>query len=299
MTQDSLNKQFKEYKRSGGTMLFPQFASNFNTKKNSAGVQNNIEDVFRSAVGNDGMNAMFGSDPMKNAVGDVTSSDLPNKASIGKIIQDPNLFRVVSTPNLKLYYITPQGKVSFQNGTVMSQFVSKTGYNLGTNKISQDDANKYQTIFELTESGLKDAFTGVNKGEALFTNKYVAKAVQSPKLVIYFIEQDGTKHKFKTGTDWSIFKKAYGYTSPLLKISQKEIDSMKDGGIIDYSANPMKNASGDGIGIQKFLGSTGGSSTGSTTGDNMTFGINNYVLLGGGALIIGAIGWSVYKNFKK
>jgi len=245
MTQASLNKQFKEYKRTGGTMMFPEYASKHNIKKNSAGIQGNIEQVFKNVVGGDGINPMFGQNPMKNAVGDITSSDLPNKNNIGKIIQDPNLFRVISTPNLKLYYITPQGKVSFQNGTVMSQFVSKTGYNLGTNRISQDDANKYQTILELTESGLKDAFYGVKKGDALFTNKYVAKVVQSPKLAIYFIEQDGTKHKFKTGTDWVIFKKAYGYTSPLIRISQKEIDDMKDGGIIDYSVNPMKNAAGD------------------------------------------------------
>jgi len=33
--------------------------------------------------------------------------------------------------------------------------------------------------------------------------------------------------------------------------------------------------------------------------DKTTFGINNYVIIGAGVVIVGAIGWQIYKSYKK
>ena len=50
--------------------------------------------------------------------------------------------------------------------------------------------------------------------------------------------------------------------------------------------------------LSTFKNDAGGSSTGANT-DNMTFGINNYVIIGTAVIIIGAIGLNYYLKHKK
>jgi hypothetical protein len=50
--------------------------------------------------------------------------------------------------------------------------------------------------------------------------------------------------------------------------------------------------------VGQFKNDTGGVSSGANT-DNMTFGINNYVIIGTAVIIIGAIGFNYYMKHKK
>jgi len=62
MENVSVNKQFKEYKNSGGTMSFKEFVDKYNRKKNAIG-NSEMEDMFKNAIGENAMD-MFGQAPI-------------------------------------------------------------------------------------------------------------------------------------------------------------------------------------------------------------------------------------------
>lgn len=76
MENISVNKLFKEYKNSGGTMNFKDFVDKHNRKKNAIG-DSEISNVFKHSMGE-----MFGEVPVqeakvvsfKNAIGDTSTS---------------------------------------------------------------------------------------------------------------------------------------------------------------------------------------------------------------------------------
>ncbi len=343
MTQASINKQFKEYKKKGGTMSFTDFVSNHNTKKNSSGIQKNIETIFTNSIGGEGIHAMFGKNPLsKNAGGEtigqldengnpVSDNNKPFpilKSPLQKATEnafaflpidtsnkyvpysDPYLFRVIQNSGLKQYYISIDGKHPIANGTQLAQFKSQTGLTIDVIKsVPTSKTDSYPTKSNMDSATTIPALVkeAGGKGTPLFTNKYVGKiinSIKSPK-DIYVVDLMGIKHKLNTSKDVTLFKTAYGYVGNVITLPKLTVDSFPTGGLIDFSINGSVQSSIEYMGASGsrkktgFVGAGGGSSTGSTTGDNMTFGISNYVLLGGGALIIGAIGWSVYKNFKK
>ena len=51
--------------------------------------------------------------------------------------------------------------------------------------------------------------------------------------------------------------------------------------------------------VKQFRNGMGGSSMGNKNDDNMTFGINNYVIIGTAVIIVGAIGLNYYLKHKK
>jgi hypothetical protein len=59
MESVSVNKQFKEYRSTGGTMNFVEFVDKYNRRKNSSG-NSEVEDIFKKAIGDD----MFGQAPV-------------------------------------------------------------------------------------------------------------------------------------------------------------------------------------------------------------------------------------------
>jgi hypothetical protein len=85
----SVNKLFKEYKNSGGTMSFKDFVDKHNRKKNAIGDES-VSNMFHNAIGQDVMD-MFGEKPVKEEAKVVSFKGVDGGVSTGAVNPADNM----------------------------------------------------------------------------------------------------------------------------------------------------------------------------------------------------------------